>query len=67
MIESTPRLSPVGRVVYQNLLLRVVEQEDGFHFFASGHLRLSRDEAAKLASRLVGKPVSKVGPSEVKE
>jgi hypothetical protein len=53
-------------VVYQSLLLRVVEQEDGYHLYASGHVRLSREEAAKLATRLVGKRGAKVGPSEVK-
>ena len=67
MTDATSRLLPMGRVVYQNLLLRVVEADDGFHLYASGHVRLNRDEAAKLASRLVGKRVNKVGPSEVKE
>ena len=66
-MESPPPLSPMGRVVYQNLLLRVTEQEDGFHLYASGHVRLSREEAAKLAARLVGKRRPAVGPSEVKQ
>jgi lysophospholipase L1-like esterase len=54
-------------VVYQNLLLRVVEADDGFHLYASGHVRLSREEAGKLAERLVGKRGKRPGPSEVKE
>lgn len=67
MPDSTPRLLPTGRVLWQSLLLRVIERPDGVLLaLPGGSVTLTREQAAELGERLSGRRGRRVGPTETK-